>query len=129
MGLNFDAERFSEVQKRIGNSLVINVPLVVQRKLATDANDRKSEKAGLTKNMQLFVLNLMLCTPLLNIFAMQHKNRMLLLLERVFKAMRSSHPFFLSGMIRLNLKTLKEIIGGEIGSHDIIKESKGNIER
>jgi len=69
--LTFDANRLGEIEERIGNSLLIKVPQLVQR---TQANhvDNTSGEQSLFKSLKQFGLNLFLCAPSLNNFAMQH---------------------------------------------------------
>jgi glycosyltransferase involved in cell wall biosynthesis len=70
--LTRDSSRLAETEERIGNSLIIKVPLFVQRNLSAGQNNSKSGKLGLLKSMQQFVLNLFLFTSSLNNFAMAH---------------------------------------------------------
>jgi len=71
MQLTFDSNQLGEVEQRIGKSLLITVPLLVQRDLADGHGDGLSVKLDLLSTLKQVGLNQFLFNARLNNFAMQ----------------------------------------------------------
>lgn len=72
MHLTFNPDRIGETEQKIGESLLIKVPLLVQRRLTADPNDSRSTEPSLVKSLRQYLLNLFLCTPSINNLVMKH---------------------------------------------------------